>query len=224
MIHMHRLRPQPDKRLAFLQGFLRYPHLVGSVIPSSRFLERRLIESSAVNEARLVVELGPGTGGTTRAIMRNLPKDSLLLAIEINPKFASLLESEADPRLIVYRGSAEHIGDALASYGLSGPDVIVSGIPFSTMPLSLGRQIVSSLWDSLAPSGRFVAYQFRDRVASLGRELLGDPQVDVELLNVPPMRFYRWDKPANPVRHGFNGNKHNGKKFNGKNGSVAKNF
>jgi phosphatidylethanolamine/phosphatidyl-N-methylethanolamine N-methyltransferase len=100
----------------------------------------------------------------------------------------------------------------------------VSGIPFSTMPLSLGRQIVSSLWDSLAPRGRFVAYQFRDRVASLGRELLGDPQVDVELLNVPPMRFYRWDKPANPVRHGINGNKHNGENLNGKNGSMASNF
>jgi phospholipid N-methyltransferase len=207
-----------------LQGFLRYPHLVASVIPSSRFLERRLIEFSALSEARLVVELGPGTGGTTRAIMRTLPKDARLLAIEINPKFTSLLESEADPRLIVYRGSAEHIGHALASHGLPEPDVVVSGIPFSTMPLPLGRRIVGSLWDSLAPGGRFIAYQFRGRVATLGRELLGDPQVDVELLNVPPMRIYRWDKPAKPVRHRIKDMKHNGETYIGKNGGIALNF
>jgi len=210
-MNLQRLRLQPDKRLAFLQGFLKYPHLVGSVIPSSRFLERRLIECSNIEGARLVVELGPGTGGTTRAMMRSLPWESRLLAIEINPQFASLLKSEENSRLIVYHGSAEHIGDALAGNGLPLPDVVVSGIPFSTMPLSEGRRIISAVWDSLAPGGQFVAYQFRDRVASLGRELLGDPQVDVEYLNVPPMRFYRWDKPARPAQRKINGKRHNGK-------------
>ena len=46
------------------------------------------------------------------------------------------------------------------------------------------------------PGGRFVAYQVRDRVAILGREVFGPPAVQLELRNVPPMRVYRWDKPA----------------------------
>ena len=53
--------------IAFLKGFLQHPDQVGSVIPSSGFLEQRLIRSAALAQARCVVELGPGTGGTTRA-------------------------------------------------------------------------------------------------------------------------------------------------------------
>lgn len=212
MINLSRLRLQPDNRLAFLQGFLKHPHLVGSVIPSSRFLERRLIEFSGIEKAGLVVELGPGTGGTSRAILQALPKNSRLLVIEINPHFASLLTSEEDPRLLVYQGCAANIGEALESKDLPRPEVIVSGIPFSTMSLELGKQIISAAWDCLPPRGCFVAYQFRDRVAALGKSLLGDPQVEVEFLNVPPMRFYRWDKPEHPSNgSGKNGvSHHNG--------------
>ena len=208
MKNLQRLRLQPDKRLAFLQGFLKYPHLVGSVIPSSRFLERRLIGGAGIENAELVVELGPGTGGTTRAMMSALPKKSKLLAIEINPQFASLLKSESDKRLSVYCGCAENISDALTCNHLPPPDVVVSGIPFSTMSRTLGRRIIRAVWDNLAPGGRFIAYQFRDKVAMLGRELLGDPEVDVEFLNVPPMRFYRWEKP----REGDGRVRKNGKK------------
>jgi phospholipid N-methyltransferase len=193
-LNLHGLRPQPDKRLAFLHGFLQRPQVVGSVIPSSRFLERRIVDVAAIGEARTVVELGPGTGGTTRAILRSLPRDSRLCAIEISPRFVSLLRSNSDPRLTVHLGSAEQIGEALDLHGLSNPDVVLSGIPFSTMPLSLGRRILRSVWSNLAPGGQFVAYQFRDRVSVLGREILGAPKVEVELLNVPPMRVYCWRK------------------------------
>jgi phosphatidylethanolamine/phosphatidyl-N-methylethanolamine N-methyltransferase len=190
----NRLRLQPDKRLAFLQGFLRNPHLVGSVVPSSRFLERRLIDIAGVADARTVVELGPGTGGTTRAILRTLPVESRLLAIDIEARFVSLLRDHPDPRLIAHLGSAADLGEILAQHGLPRPDVVVSGVPFSTMPAALGRRVLEAVWSSLAPGGRFVAYQFRDRVAELNREIAGRPDVSVELLNVPPMRIYRWRK------------------------------
>ena len=85
--------------------------------------------------------------------------------------------------------------EALELHGLSRPDVVFSGIPFSTMSTSLGRQIIQSVWSSLKPGGRFVAYQFRDRVAVLGREIAGRPQVMVEPLNVPPIHIYCWRKP-----------------------------
>lgn len=185
-----------DRRAAlFFQGFLRKPQQVGSVIPSSRFLERRLVKISAVRQAKTVVELGPGTGGTTHALLRALPAGSQLLAIEIDHHFAALLRREIDdPRLTVHEGSAERIAEALTRHGLPAPEVVISGIPFSTMPERVGENILRSVWSVLAPGGRFVAYQFRDRVAVLGQRLLGRPEVDLELLNVPPMRVYCWRK------------------------------
>lgn len=180
---------------AFFRGFLRSPDVVGSIVPSSRFLERRILEAADVARSRQVVELGPGTGGTTRAILDALPGTAKLLAIEIDPDFVALLRHYADPRMIVHNGSAEHIEKALAEYGLPSPDVVISGIPFSTMPPARGRAIIRSVWSSLAPGGQFVAYQFRGRVAQLGTELLGSPEVEVELFNVPPMRVYCWRKP-----------------------------
>ena len=189
-----RLRLQPDHRMAFLQGFLKSPKQVGSIIPSSRFLERRIVRAAEIGRASLVVELGPGTGGTTRALLRALPPKARLLAIEIDPRFVELLGRMPDPRLIVHEGSASEIEDALRKHALPAPDVILSGIPFSTMARSVGEQILRSVYDALEPGGLFVAYQVRDRVESLGRRVFGRAQVQTEILNMPPMRVYRWQK------------------------------
>jgi len=182
--------------LAFLMGFIRNPELVGSVIPSSRFLERRIIEIGQVAQAKVVVELGPGTGGTTRAILEALPADGRLLAIEIDPIFAERLRRDADPRLLVRASSAADIRAALGSCGLPEADLVFSGIPFSSMPREEGRAILRAVSSSLAPGGRFVAYQFRDRVATLGREIFGEPRAELEPRNFPPTRIYSWRKPA----------------------------
>ena len=190
------VRLDADRPLAFLREFLKNPRQIGSVVPSSRFLEQRLVDVSGAANARLIVEFGPGTGGTTQALLHALPGEARLLAIEINPRFASHLESIADPRLIVHTGSALDIREALAARGLPQPDVVLSGIPFSTMPPAVGRAILRAAWDALAPGGRFVAYQFRDSVHMLGRDLLGTPEISLALINVPPMRVYCWRKPA----------------------------
>ena len=185
-----------DHRLAFLRGFLKKPKQVGSIIPSSRFMEKRIVRIAELQRADVVIELGPGTGGTTRALLNHMKQDARLLAMEINAHFVGLLRRTLrDPRLIVHEGSAGEIGSALEQHGLAAADVILSGIPFSTMQREVGLGILRSVHDNLAPNGRFVAYQFRDRVENLGRHVFGSPKVQTELLNVPPMRIYRWDKP-----------------------------
>lgn len=143
--------------MQFLREFLRRPREIGSVVPSSRFLEERLVDVSGAARARLVVEFRPAPGGTTRALLRALPFDARLLAIELNPSFAADLEAFADPRLAVHRGSALDLQDALAQRKLSAPDVVISGIPFSTMPEDIGRAILRAVWAALPPGGRFVA-------------------------------------------------------------------
>lgn len=178
----------------FFRGFLRSPEKVGSIIPSSRFMERRIIAFSELDEARCIVELGPGTGGTTRAILEAIRPDARLLTIELDPDFSAILEGFGDPRLIAHTGSATDLSRILADHGLPAADVVISGIPFSTMPEAIGTSIIEAIRDNLAPGGRFVAYQFRGHVGRLTKPILGKPEVEFELLNVPPMRFYRWRK------------------------------
>lgn len=196
MSEISRLRPQPDDRLAFFRGFLKRPREVSSIIPSSRFLERRVTRAARLGEASLVVELGPGTGGTTRALLREMRPDAKLLAIEIHPHFVDVLQRWRDERLVVRQGTAADLGKILSELGLGRPDVVVSGIPFSTMARPVGRDILRAVHEALPPGGAFVAYQVRDRVESLGREVFGRARVQRELLNVPPMRVYRWEKRA----------------------------
>jgi phospholipid N-methyltransferase len=176
---------------------LKRPKEVASIIPSSRFLMRRVVRFADVANARTIVELGPGTGGSTRTLLHAMHPDAKLLAIEIVPQFVRLLRSTVqDPRLVVHEGSAIDIEQALRAHGLPAPDLVLSGIPFSQIPRPVGIEILRHVHDALAPGGRFVAYQARDRVEVLGRQVFGRPRVQLELLNVPPMRVYRWDTAA----------------------------
>ena len=186
----------PDPRVLFFRDFLLRPKQVGSIIPSSRFLERRVVRGAELGSARTVVELGPGTGGTTRALLRALPADARLLVIEINPRFAALIRrSIQDPRLRIEVGDASDLARHLETHELPPPDAVISGIPFSTMPRSVGLRILRAVRDVLSPGGRFVAYQVRDRVAVLGRAVFGPAKMEAEIRNVPPMRIWRWVKP-----------------------------
>ena len=189
-----RLQKKTDDRVVFLQQFLKNPRQVGSVIPSSRYLERRVVALAEIATARTIVELGTGTGGITRAILGTMPVDARLLGIEINPRFQELLANCTDNRLIPHAGSAEHLREILVRHRLPAPDAIISGIPFSTMDKSLGIRILASIADVLAPGGRFVAYQVSGQVAKLALPVLGPARRQVEFLNIPPVRLYRWDR------------------------------
>lgn len=183
-----------DERLVFIQEFLKHPLQIGSIIPSSRFLERRIIEATSIASASVIVELGPGVGGVTRAILKAMPEDSRLLSIEINSHFYRMLNSIDDDRFITHLGNAIDLEEIVSDYDLDAPNVIISGIPFSTMSRDSGSKILESISRLLVPGGRFVAYQVNNRVADLSRPILGAGQMTTELLNIPPMRVYQWIK------------------------------
>src|SRR3972149_5921719 len=65
-----RLRDELDERLVFLQAFLREPRQVASVVPSSRFVERGILQLRAVRRARTIVAPGSGARGPTRGLPR----------------------------------------------------------------------------------------------------------------------------------------------------------
>jgi phospholipid N-methyltransferase len=178
----------------FFQAFLRSPQIVASVIPSSSFVERRVVRAADAMTAGIVVELGGGTGGITRSLLKAAGSHSRLLVIERTAEFIEHLRSIGDSRLEVVHGCASSIGAELKRRGYPAVDSVISGIPFSTMPAALGTQIIAAVYDALAPGGRFVAYQFTDRVADYARPLMGKPAVEYELCNVPPLRLFTWRK------------------------------
>lgn len=181
----------------FLKGFMRHPAQVGSIIPSSRQLEQRLVRSARIDDARMVVELGPGTGGTTSAFLRAMASSAQLLAIELDTEFHQRLHASIqDPRFNVEHGSAERLAEFLSARWLPAPDAIVSGIPFSTMAPEISDRVASSVARALRPGGRFVAYQVRAHVANFVSPYLGTPEKRWEVVNVPPVRVFTWVKPG----------------------------
>lgn len=180
--------------LVFIQEFLKHPLQVGSIISSSRYLERRIVDTAGIASANLVVELGAGTGGVTRAILRAMPQQAKLLSLEINPHFHAILKNIEDDRLIVHLGSADELKKIISLYDLDAPNIVISGIPFSTMSRSAGSQILEAVSSLLVPRGRFVAYQMSDRVATLCQPFLGSGKITTEFLNIPPMRIFQWEK------------------------------
>lgn len=184
-------------KFAFIQEYLKHPLQIASIIPSSRFLERRIVIASGVSYSSTVVELGPGTGGTTRAILDAMPHESKLLCIEMNPHFYELVSNIKDPRLKVHLGNACNLKEIISTYNLDAPNVVISGIPFSTISPAVGSQIIDAISSSLAPNGRFVAYQFSSKVSILCKPFLGSAQTEMEVFNIPPMRVYQWEKNGN---------------------------
>jgi phospholipid N-methyltransferase len=180
---------------AFLREFLRQPMQLGTFVPSSRFLERRVVRLAEVHRARVVVELGAGVGGITSRTLENLPDRGRLVAVELSAPLARVLRTWSDPRLIVHEGSAIDFRTALGQSQLASPDVIICGIPLSVMPRQHATSLMNDAWESLAPGGRLVVYQFRRDVERIATFSAHAPAVEVEPLNIPPLRVYCWYKP-----------------------------
>ena len=183
--------------VVFLCEFLRNPRQLGSIIPSSGFLKRRIIAAADLTNAAVVVELGPGNGGTTRSILDALPANAKLLSIELNEGLYSLTSDITDARYIAHQGNAADLSAILKQHQTGRPDVVISGIPFSTMEPEAGQSILKCVQEELNDGGRFVAYQVSTRVDRLNTYYPTDHRtVSWEWLNVPPLRVWRWQKPG----------------------------
>lgn len=180
--------------VVFFTQFVKNPRQLGSVIPSSGFLKRRIIRTARLSAASVVVELGPGNGGTTRAFLAAMDQNARLLSIELNEGLYQLASQVKDPRYTAHHGDATNLQSILQQYGLPAPDVVISGIPFSTMDPEIGATLIQTIQQQLAPGGRFVAYQVNGQVDRLNTFFGDNKTLEVELLNVPPLRVWCWQK------------------------------
>jgi phospholipid N-methyltransferase len=175
----------------FARNFLRYPAMQGSLIPSSRYLVNDVLRRVDWENARLVVELGPGVGTLTQAILKRMHREAVLVAIELNADFVGFLRNEvADPRLHVVRGSAADVGKILADLKLSQVDCIISSLPYSNMRDSARREILQESRRVLAPKGVLLIFQYTTKVLPYLRSSFKSVNQDFQLLNVPPALIF----------------------------------
>lgn len=180
-----------EETLLFAKNFLQHPRMLGSLIPSSRFLVDRLLGKVDWRHARTIVEYGPGVGTITGRILQRMSPNTRLIAFEMNEDFVTYLKRAfPDQRLHVVHGSAERVQKELEDLKLDGADYIISGIPFTTMPVQLREKIMRESRRALKPGGSVLVYQFTRAVLPYLKSHFDHIDQDFELLNILPARLF----------------------------------
>lgn len=175
----------------FVRGFAGNWRQVGSVVPSSPWLVDALLEPIDWTKAQVVVELGPGTGVVTRAIVKRLQPGAVLLAVEANAEFAAYLrETIADPRLTVVTGDATALPDHLRAAGLGRCDAVVSSLPLLSMTARDRRRSLAAAAAALGVAGVFVAYQYTRRLHAGIARCFAAVRTERVWRNVPPAYLF----------------------------------
>jgi len=186
----------PAEKLKFFREFLRSPRTIGSVIPTSGKVIEHIQARMDWSRASLVVEYGPGLGTITRPMLERMPPDAMLIAIDMQVGFIEHLRSNIkDSRLIAVQGSAADVTAILDRYAGGQPaDYVVSGLPFSTLPVGVGAEIVAATHKALAPDGSFIVYQYSSRVLPLLHSCFVSVAETKVWLNIPPCHVFEAQK------------------------------
>jgi phospholipid N-methyltransferase len=180
-----------EQILLFGRNFVKHPRMLGSLIPSSRFLVDRVLRQVDWARAGTVVEYGPGVGTITGEILRRLRPEGSLVTIEMNRDFVRYLRrTVGDRRLQVVEGSAADVRSILAERRLAHADYVISGIPYSTMPAEVRERILRTTHDVLHPQGAFLVYQFTRAVLPYLRDTFALVDQEFEPRNIMPARLF----------------------------------
>jgi len=175
----------------FLEGFLRHPVMVGSIIPSSRFTVARMLAPVKWEECQVFVEYGPGIGTFCRPVLERLRRDGELIVIDTNPLYIDYLKATiADSRFVAVLGSAADVEEIVRARGHDHADYVLSGLPFSTLPDGIGPAIAVATHQVLRPGGAFLVYQFSARARDFMARHFARIDEGFEPLNVLPCRLY----------------------------------
>jgi phospholipid N-methyltransferase len=189
--HQKPRRTRSGNVLLFTRNFFRHPRMLGSIVPSSRFLIKQLLEPIDWTRARVIVEYGPGVGSITSEVLDRMHANAVLIAIETNPDFVSYLRNSfTDPRLRVVEASAVAVDEILRRFGHDRASYIISGIPFSTIAAPVRERILRKTCAVLEPGGAFLVYQFSTRVLQDLKRIFGYVGRKFEPLNVLPAHLF----------------------------------
>ena len=183
-----------DDEVRFLRSWIEKPLHMGAVMPSGRVLARTMAQYVDVQSDGPVVELGPGTGAITNALIEHGIDQKRLVLVEYNPGFCALLRDRY-PQARVVQGDAYTLRDSLWDVLSVPASAVVSGLPLVTKPMMTRLRLIRDAFIALAPGAPFV--QFTYSVAPPIPKSL--PGVSTEAseriwMNLPPARVWVYRK------------------------------
>jgi phosphatidylethanolamine/phosphatidyl-N-methylethanolamine N-methyltransferase len=190
------------EHVLFFSRFLKSPRTVGAVTASSRALAAAMVEHLDLSQPGHIVELGPGTGAFTSAIVERLGPNTRFLALDIDQAFVERINARW-PAVECVCASAERLPAVAADHQMLPIDHIVSGLPFVSLPPQVTQQIIESIAASLRPGGTFTTFQyvpgygFPSAVSfrrNMARWMHSQPRVRLVVRNMPPVLVMTWRK------------------------------
>jgi len=183
-----------DDEVRFLRSWIEKPLHMGAVMPSGKVLARTMAQYVDINSTGPVVELGPGTGAITSALIDHGVEQKRLVLVEYNPGFCALLRDRY-PHAKVVQGDAYALRDSLWDVLSVPASAVVSGLPLVTKPMLTRLKLIRDSFAALAPGAPFV--QFTYSVAPPIPKSL--PGVSTEAseriwMNIPPARVWVYRK------------------------------
>jgi phosphatidylethanolamine/phosphatidyl-N-methylethanolamine N-methyltransferase len=187
-------RFEAKNEVRFIRSWIEKPLSIGSVTPSSRVLARAMAAYVDPNSDGPVIELGPGTGPVTEALVAHGIDQARLILVEFDPTFCRLLRQRY-PAANVVQGDAYSLKRVLGSHLVEPASAVVSGLPLFTKPLKTRLKLLYEAFALMAPQAPFVQFTYAtvppipkalDRVRAEASERIW--------MNIPPARIWVYRK------------------------------
>jgi len=179
-----------DDEMRFIRSWIDKPLSTGAVMPSSKALARKMASYVDPKSTGPVIELGPGTGPVTEALVKRGIDPARLVLVEFNPDFCRLLRTRY-PAATVVQGDAYRLRRLLGTIMREPAAAVVSGLPLVTKPLRTRLRLISDAMALLAPGAPFIQFTYA-MVPPIPKVLSGiraEPS-DTIWLNLPPARVW----------------------------------
>ncbi|WP_214841749.1 MULTISPECIES: class I SAM-dependent methyltransferase [Exiguobacterium] len=178
--------------LSFMKQFFKRPREVGSLVPSSRYLSERMTPTDELNRADVIIELGPGTGSFTSEIVRKMQKDTTLVLIETNRAFLHELRERygGDRRIVIVEASATELKETLRRLHIDKVNLIISGLPFTSLGEAQTAQILQEVKAVLSPSELFLTFQYTKMRHRHFQHVFQRVRFEREFRNLPPAYLF----------------------------------
>jgi len=151
-------KPLSDE-FRFLRGALTHPRVVGAIAPSSPALARAIAAQIDPHLSGPILELGPGTGVVTEAVIARGVSQERLIAIEFDRDFVSLVASRY-PKARVIAGDAFDLDETLGATSMGSFAAIVSGLPLLNHPPDRRSDFIDRALERLKPGAPLVQFSY----------------------------------------------------------------
>lgn len=185
-----------DDEIKFFRGWIDKPRAVGSIIPTSSVTARKMASIVNPQSGLPVLELGPGTGVITKAILATGIAPAKLYSIEYSQDFVDHLR-RLFPRANVIQGDAFDLDASLGEARGLTFDSAISGVPLLNFPVAQRVKYVESILDRL-PAGRPIVQLTYGPFSPVppGQGNYTVEHFDFIIRNIPPTRLWLYRRPA----------------------------